>query len=89
MIIRVDNCSTFEIRKSSTASILPKFFLNQVIVRTVDIGKSIEYFNFSMDKIDHMSAVLQLVTDLMSKLDESPCQLKSKLLLYHRFVLSK
>ena len=95
MIIRVDKCTTFGIRKSSTASIqyLPKLFINQVIVPTVDIGKSLKYlgrfFNFSMDNIDCMSEVLQLVTDLMSKLDEIPCHPKNKLLLYRRFVLSK
>ena len=42
MIIRVDKCSTFGIRKSATASMqyLPKLFINQVTVPTVDIGKS-------------------------------------------------
>ena len=95
MIIRVDKCSTFGIRKSSTASMqyLPKLFINQVTVPTVDIGKSFKYLghflNFSMDKFDHLSEVLQLVTDLMRKLDDIPCHRKNKLLLYHRFVLSK
>ena len=93
--LRVDECSIFGIRKSSTASIqyLPKLFINQVTVSTVEIGKSFKHlgrlFNFSMDNIDHMSEVLQLITDLMRKLDEIPCHPKSKLLLYHRFVLSK
>ena len=95
MIIRVDKCSTFGIRKSSTASMqyLPKLFINQVTVPTVNIGKSFKYlgrfFNFSMDNFDHLSEVLQLVTDLMRKLDDIPCHPKNKLLLYHRFVLSK
>ena len=95
MIIRVDKCSKFGIRKSSTASIqyLPKLFINQVTVPTVEIGKSFKYlgrfFNFPMDNIDHMSEVLQLITDLMRKLDEIPCHPKNKLLLYHRFILSK
>ena len=95
MIIRVDKCSTFGNRKSSTASIqyLPKFFINQVTVPTVEIGKSFKYlgryFNFPMDNIDRMSEVLQLITNLMRKLDEIPCHLKNKLVLYHRFVLSR
>ena len=95
MIIRVDKCSTFGIRKSATASMqyLPKLFINQVTVPTVDIGKSFKYlgrfFNFSMDNFDHLSEVLQLVTDLMRKLDDIPCHPKNKLLIYHRFVLSK
>ena len=55
-------------------------------------GKSFKYlgrfFNILMDNIDHMSEVLQLITDLMRKLDETPCHPTKKLLLYHRFVLS-
>ena len=95
MIIRVDKCSTFGIRKSSPALIhyLPKLFINQVTVPPVEIGKTSNYlgrfFNFPMDKIDHMSEELQLITDLMRKLDEIPCHQKNKLLLYHSFVLSK
>ena len=95
MIIRVYKCSTFGIRKSATASMqyLPKLFINQVTVPTVDIGKSFKYlgrfFNVSMDNFDNLSEVLQLVTDLMRKLDDIPCHPKNKLLLYHRFVLSK
>ena len=94
MIIRVDKCSTFGIRKSSTASMqyLPKLFINQVTVPPVNIGKSVKYlgrfFNFSMDNFDHLSEVLQLVTNLMRKLDDIPCHPKNKLLLYHRLVLS-
>ena len=72
---------------------LPKLFINQVTVPTVNIDKSFKYlgrfFNFSMDNFDHLSEVLQLVTDLMRKLDDIPCHPKNKLLQYHRFVLSK
>ena len=90
MIIRVDKCSTFGIRTSATASMqyLPKLFVNQVTVPTVDIGKSFKYlgrfFNFSMDNFDHLSEVLQLVNELMRKLDDIPCHPKNKLLLLYR-----
>ena len=83
IIVRVDKCSTFGIRKSSSASMqyLPKLFINQVTVPTVNIGKSFKYlgrfFNFSMDNFDHLSEVLQLVTDLMRKLDDVPCHPKN------------
>ena len=95
MIIRVDKCSTFGIRKSSTASIqyIPKMLINQAPVPTFDIGNSFKYlgcnFNFLMDNIDHMSAVLHLITGLMRKIDEIPCHPKNKLMLFHRFVLYK
>ena len=42
-----------------------------------------------MDNHDHMSEVLDLFSSLMRKIDLLPCHPKNKLLLYHRFVLSK
>jgi len=42
-----------------------------------------------MDNHDHMSEVLDLFSSLMSKIDLIPCYPKNKLILYHRFVLSK
>ena len=84
MIIRVDKCSTFGIRKSSTVSIqyLSRLFINQVTVPTVEIGKSFKclgrFFNLPVDNNDHMSKVLQSITDLMRKLDEIPCHPKNK-----------
>ena len=79
MIARVDKCSTFGIKKSSTSSIqyLPKLLMNQVVVPTVEIGKSFEYlgryFNFSMDYVDHISEVLKLITDSKSKIYTITC----------------
>ena len=95
MTIRVDKCSTFRIKKSSTSSIqcLPKLILNHGLIPTVDIGKSFKcfgrYFNFPMDNHNHMSEGLDLISSLMSKIDLIPCHPKNKLLLYHRFALSK
>ena len=95
MIIRVDKCSTFGIKKSATSSIqyLPKLLINQAVVPSVEIGKSFKYlgryFNFSMNNIDHKTEVLTLISDLMSKIDKIPCHPKNKLQLYHRFILSK
>ena len=42
-----------------------------------------------MDNHDHMSEVLDLFSSLISKIDLLLCHPKHKLLLYHRFVLSK
>ena len=39
--------------------------------------------------MDHRSEVLQLITNLIRKLDEIPCHPKNKLFMYHRFVRSK
>ena len=95
MIIRVDKCSTFGIKKASTSSVqyLPKLVLNHDLVPTIEIGKSFKYlgrhFNFTMDNHNHMSEVLDIFSGLMKKIDCIPCHPKNKLLLYHRFVLSK
>ena len=45
MIIRVDKCSTFGIRKKLTKSIqyLPKLFINNCLVPRVELGKSFRY----------------------------------------------
>ena len=42
-----------------------------------------------MNNHNHLSDVLDLVTNLMKQIDGIPCHPKNKLLLYHRFVLSK
>ena len=71
----------------------PKLILNSSLVPTV--GKNMpfkylgRYFNFHMDNSDHMSIVLDTIKDLMLKIDCLPCHSENKLLLYHRFVLSK
>ena len=94
MIIRVDKCSTFKIKKVSTSSMqyLSKLLSNHGLVPTVGIGESFKYrgrhFNFTMDNHNHMSKVLDIFSGLMKKLDCIPCHPKNKLLLYPRFVLS-
>ena len=42
-----------------------------------------------MDNQNHKSEVLDLLNDLMQKIDSLSCHPKNKLLIYHRFVLSK
>ena len=95
MKIRVDKCSTFGIKKAATSSCqyLPKLIINNSVVPTVAKDMSFKYlgryFNFTMDNSDHMSTLLNSINDLMVKIDCLPCHPKNKLLLYHRFVLSK
>ena len=95
MKIRVNKCVTFGIKKSTTSSVqfLPKLTLNNSLVPPVESDKSFKYlgcyFNFNMDNNDHMSTLLSTLKDLMIKMDNLPCHPKYKLLLYHRFVLSK
>ena len=95
MVIRVDKCSTFGIKKSQTSSTqyLPKLLINQTKVPTVEDGKSFTYlgriFNISMNNIDHKSEVLELVINLMCKVDKIPCHLRNNLQLYQGFLPSK
>ena len=94
-IIRVDKCSSFGVKMASTSSIqfLPKLTINIVFVPPIDSGKSFRYlgryFNFSMDNQHHMSDLLHTTNTLMNKINHLPCHPKNKLLLYHRFLLSK
>ena len=42
-----------------------------------------------MQNFEHKTILLDTITDLLTKIDNTPCHPKNKLLLYHRFVLSK
>ena len=95
MIIRVDKCSTFGIRKLCTKSVqyLPKLLINGVLIPCVEMGESFRYlarfFDFNMFNNQHMSELSSLVQDLMNDIDIKPLHPKHKLLLYSRYVLSK
>ena len=85
----------FRNKKASTSSVqyLPKLILNHDSIPTVEIGKPCKYLgrycNVSMTNHNHLFNVLDLVTNLMKQIDGIPCHPTNKLLLYHRFVLSK
>ena len=95
MIIRVDKCSTFGIKKQLTKSIqyLPKLFVNNCLVPRVEIGESFRYlgryFNFNMSDNDHKSEILDTLTDFLNKIDQLPLHPKNKIRLYSQYVLSK
>ena len=95
MIIRVDKCSTFGIRKLCTKSVqyLPKLLINGVLIPCVEMSESFRYlgrfFDFNMSNNQHMSELSSLVQDLMNDIDIKPLHPKHKLLLYSRYVLSK
>ena len=94
MKIRVDKCSTFGIKRSSTSSTqyLPKLIINHEVVPTIDIGKSFRYLgrhcNYAMDNQIHMPEALDLLQDFMNRIDRLSCHPKNKLFIYHQFVLS-
>ena len=95
MIIRVDKCSSFGIKKHSSKSIQyqPKLFVNNQLVPRIEMGKSFcylgRYFNFNMSDERHKSELCDLFNDIMSKIDELPLHPRNKILLYSRYLLSK
>ena len=95
MILRVDKCSTFGIKKASTSSIhfLLKLTINNSVVPPVQIDSSFRYlgryFNFTMNNHQHMSDLLDTTNTLMSKINDLSCHPKNMLLLYHCILLSK
>ena len=95
MIIRVDKCSTFGIKKQLTKSIqyLPKLFVNNNLVPRTEMGKSLRYlgryFDFNMSDEEHKSELLDVFNDIMNKINELPLHPKNKILLYSRYLLSK
>ena len=95
MIIRVDKCSTFGIKKATTKSIqfLPKLLINNRLLPKINIGESFQYlgryFDFEMSNNNHKEELTSLVNEIMTDIDLNPLHPKNKLLLYSRHVLSK
>ncbi|CAB4011668.1 Hypothetical predicted protein, partial [Paramuricea clavata] len=95
MIIRVDKCSTFGIKKALAKSIqyLPKLLINKQLVPKINIGKAFQYlgryFSFNMSDEHHKSELISLVEELMANIDSKPLHPKNKILLYSRYLLSK
>ena len=95
MIIRVDKCSTFGIKKALTKSIqyLPKLIINNGQLPAVEIGKSFcylgRYFDFEMSNNEHKSELMSNITKLLTNIDLKPLHPKNKIVIYCRYVLSK
>ena len=95
MIIRVDKCSTFGIKKTLTKAVqyLPKLLINNQLIPKISIGEAFQYlgryFSFSMSDEQHKSELISLVEELMTDIDSKPIHPKNKILLYSRYFLSK
>ena len=95
MIIRVDKCSTFGIKKAITKSVqyLPKLLISNQLIPKITIGESFQYlgryFDFHMSNDNHKTELTTLFNELMTDIDSKPLHPKNKLLLYSRYVLSK
>ena len=95
MLIRVDKCCTFGIKKviSKSVQYLPKLIINNDLIPCIKIGECFQYlgryFDFQMSNESHKTELISLVDNLMTDIDEKPLHPKNKLLLYSRYVLSK
>ena len=95
MLIRVDKCHTFGIKKVKTAAkqIKPKLYINNKVIPPVEIEDSFTYlgrhFNFSMSGKDHEKSILNKVNENMAIIDKLPLHPKNKLKIYHRYLLAK
>ena len=95
MIIRVDKCSTFGIKKTLTKSIqyLPKLLINKQLIPKINIGEAFQYlgryFSFNMSDEHHKSELISLVEELMADIDSKTLHPESEILLYSRYLLSK
>ena len=95
MVIRVDKCVTFGIKKFSSRSLQfqPKLLINSEVVPPVKKDESFKYlgrfFNFDMDNKDHKDFLISNLQTLLKKIDTFNIHPRNKLLLYDRYVLSK
>ena len=95
MIIRVDKCSTFGIKKAITKSVqyLPNLLINNQLVPRINIGESFQYlgryFDFNMSNDNHKNEIITLINQLVTDIDSKRLHPKNKILLYTRYVLSK
>ena len=95
MIIRVDKCKSFGIRKASTYStqFQPKLFVNGERVKPVEPGGSFKYlgryFDYDMNNSEHKRELFQRTTEILNTIDCLPLHPRKKLMIYSRYLLSK
>ena len=95
MIIRVDKCVTFGMKKVRTKSVQyqPKLFINSQLVPCVSTGSSFKYlgryFDFQMSNYMHKSELFDMTNTILAQIDQLPLHPKYKILLYSRHLRSK
>ena len=95
LIIRVDKCVTFGMKKVRTKSVQyqPKLFINSQLVPCVSTGSSYKYlgryFDFQMSNYMHKSELIDMTNTILAQIDQLPLHPKHKIILYSRHLLSK
>ena len=95
MIIRVDKCHSFGMKKVLTTSkqIKPKLYINNSLIPSIEINEAFVYlgrhFDFSMSDLHHKENILDKTKTFINTINNLPLHPKNKLKIYHRYVLSK
>ena len=95
MVIRVDKCHSFGIKKKGTMSIQykPKLYLNNLLIKAIEIDDYFTYlgrhFDFKMTNNQHKKELIETVNELLATINNLPLHPKNKLHLYQRYVLPK
>ena len=95
MVISVDKCAAFGIKKFSSRSLQyePKLFINSELVHTVKSGESFKclgrYLYFEMNNEAHKEKLESSHSEMLKRIDALPILPKNNILLYQRFILSK
>ena len=84
MIIKVEKCQSFEMKKCRTKciQIKPKLYLNNKLISSVKVDESFvyldQYFDFSMTNKEHKDILLSKTNKLLKTIDKLPLHLKTK-----------
>ena len=95
MVIRVDKCHSFGMKKvgSSSRQYKPKLYINNELIPAIDINESFKYlgrhFDYSMSNQAHKDNLCDTADELLKDIDSLPLHPRNKLLIYHRYLLSK
>ena len=95
MIIKVEKCHSFGMKKCQTKCIQIKteLYLNNKMINAVKIDQSFvylgRYFDFNMTNKDLKDISLSKTNELLNTINKLPLHPKNKILLYQRYALSK
>ena len=93
MLIRVDKCHAFSMKKvnSQSKQFQPKLYVNNKLIPPVKQDEHYleRYFDFKMSNDKHKENLINTTKELLSTINNLPIYPRNKLLIYHRYLLSK
>ena len=95
LVIRVDKCSTFGIKKTSTMSVQyqPYLLVDNEVIPPVKTGESFMYlgkqFNYNMDDNAAKSEIVSKINGYLDKINYLPVKSHDKIHIVKQYVYSK